>query len=285
MAEAKQTLPKLTDRYALGASGLEVSPVCLGMVADPAIIPAAYDAGINFFFITADMHWPLYDATRAGLFRLFRDRPEAREKIVVGVVSYVSQPEFGWLPFREVVDSLPGLSHIDLTIAGGSYGHEIEQRLVTYEKHRADRYLGTRATGVTFHDRPAIVPVLDRHALDIAFVRYNPIHPGAEKDVFPQIRDDHPLLYNFKSAAGHFTEAQYKSLGLGDDYWFPHITEYYRFALTQPALDGLLVSLPHVAAVGELADALAKGPLNDEDRQYLLDLGELATGKAKVASG
>jgi len=284
MLEAKRTLPKLTDRYALGDSGLEVSPVCLGMIADPAIVAAAFEAGINFFFITADMHWPLYNELRAGLYQLLRDRPEVRDQIVVGVVSYVAQPEFGWMPFGEVVDALPGLKHVDLTIAGGSYGYEIERRLATYAKHRTGHYLGTRATGVTFHDRPAIVPTLDKHAgaIDIGFVRYNPLHPGAEQDVFPQIRDDHPLLYNFKSAMGHFTEEQYKQLGLGEDYWMPHVTDYYRFAMMQPAIDGVLVSFPHVAAVREIADAFAKGPLDADDRQYLLDLADLAAGRAKL---
>ena len=285
MLEPRRTLPKLTDRFALGDSGLEVSPCCLGMVADAAIIPAAFEAGINFFFITADMHWPLYQATRAGLYELLRDRPEVRDQIVVGVVSYVTQAEFGWLPFQEVVEALPGLGHVDVTIAGGSYGHEIEQRLATYAKHRAGHYLGTRATGVTFHDRPAIVPVLDKYKIDIGFVRYNPLHPGAERDVFPQIRDDHPLLYNFKSAFGYLTEEQYATLGVGNDYRVPHITDYYRFALTQPALDGVLCSFPQVAAVRELADALAKGPLDDDDREYLLDLAELASGKATLKSG
>lgn len=80
----------------------------------------------------------------------------------------------------------------------------------------------------------------------------------------------------FKSTFGSLTQDELRALGVGDDYWLPHPTTYYRFALTQPALDGLLVALPSPASVGELGDALAKGPLDDEDRQYLLDLGELA---------
>jgi hypothetical protein len=280
MLEPRTTLPKLTDRLTLG-DGLAVSPICLGLVGDPAVVPAAFEAGINFFFVTADMHWPLYEGTRRGLYDLLRSKP--RDEIVVAVVSYATQPEFCRMPFSEVVDYIPPLERVDLMIAGGSYGDELERRLEIYGGHRTQRFLGARAIGTTFHDRTAVLPVLERRAVDIGFVRCNPMHPKAEAEVFPHVRDDHPLLFNFKSTWGCLTEAELRALGVGEDYWVPHPTTYYRFALTQPALDGLLVALPSPATVRELSDALAKGPLDDEDRQYLLDLGELARGKATLA--
>lgn len=93
------------------------------------------------------------------------------------------------------------------------------------------------------------------------------------------------LLYNFKSTTGHLAEPDYARLGVADDYWRPHFTDYYRFALMEPALDGMLCALPAPHAVGELADALARGPLDDDDHQYLLDLGELQRGAARVKPG
>lgn len=281
MLQPRRELPKLTDRYPLG-NGLQVSPFCLGLVGDPDVVAAAFEAGINFFFISADMHWPVYEQTRRGLAQLLRDKPAARDQIVLGLVAYVTQPEFCWVPFQEVLEELPAAKHVDVTIAGGSYGNEISRRLDVFAQHKARNYLGVRGTGATFHDRPAILPVLDANRVDIAFVRYNPVHPGAAKDLFPSVRDDHPLLFNFKSTIGHLDEGEYKALGVGDDFWRPHQTDYYRFALTAPALDGILCALPSVAAVRDLSDALAKGPLDEDDHQYLLDLGELARGAATV---
>ena len=84
------------------------------------------------------------------------------------------------------------------------------------------------------------------------------------------------LLYNFNSAISWISDdAHYAKIGVGEDNWKPRVTDYYRFALTEPAIDGLLVGLPTAASVGELAEALARGPLDDEDHQYLLDLAEL----------
>ena len=62
-----------------------------------------------------------------------------------------------------------------------------------------------------------------------------------------------------------------------------HFTDYYRFALTEPALDGILCAPPGSDAIRELVDALTAGPLDADDHQYLLDLGELLRGTAKVS--
>lgn len=292
MSEADRTaatraLPRVTDRLPLGSAGLTVSPICIGLAGDSNIVAAAYEAGINFFFVSADMHWPLYEETRRGIRDLLASKPAARDEIVVGVVAYVTQPEFCWYPYQEALDEVGNLGRIDLTIAGGSYGHEIDRRLEVYEKHRAVKHLGARAIGVSFHDRKSAADVIGRGTIDIGYVRYNPKHPGARTDVFPHLttRDAgrKTLLFNFKSTDGFLEEAEYAKHGIADDFWRPHQTDYYRFVLTTPVVDGILCALPHVAAVGELVDALAKGPLDEDDHQYLLDLGELARGEARVA--
>jgi len=282
MASPPRALPKLTDRLPLGTTGRQVSPICVGMLPHPDVVAAAFEAGINFFFISADMHWPLYEATRYGLAELLASRPGIRDDIVVGLVSYATQPEFCSAPFREVIETTPHLEHMDLAIAGGAYGHEIERRLAVYTRHRAGKFLGTDAIGVSFHDRAAVIPLFDRGAVDIGFVRYNPLHPRAATELLPQVRDDHPLLFNFKSTTGWMAREELLAVGVGDDCWHPHHTDYYRFALSQPAFDGILCSPPTPDAVRELADALARGPLDDDDHQYLLDLAELGRGKASL---
>jgi hypothetical protein len=282
MDSPRRALPKLTDRLPLGTTGRHVSPYCVGMIPDPAVVAAAFEAGINFFFISADMHWPLYEATRYGLMQLLGSRPGIRDEIVIGLVSYATQPEFCSAPFREVIDLTPHLGHMDLAIAGGAYASEIDKRMAVYARHRARGFLGTTSLGVSFHDRSAVIPLFDKGSVDIGFVRYNPLFPRAATALLPQVRDDHPLLFNFKSTTGWMPRDQLLALGVGDDCWHPHHTDYYRFALSQPAFDGILCSLPTPGAVRELADAMARGPLDDNDQQYLLDLADLGRGKASL---
>jgi hypothetical protein len=166
----RAAFPRLTDRLPLGASGPPVSPFALGMVGDPAVVEAAFAAGINLFFISVDMHWPLYEATRQGVARVLASNPGARDTIVIAAVSYVAQPEFLWSPFEELLAAVPEIAHLDVTVAGGCYGADVGARARVYREHRETRWRGTRAIGASFHDRPAALRALQDEAFDLVFV-------------------------------------------------------------------------------------------------------------------
>ena len=276
----RATLPQLIDRLPLGPNGLAVSPFCLGFVDDPRTVLAAFDAGINFFFVTADMHWPLYDATRRGLAMLFERGGDIRDRVVVGVVSYVAQLEFSRAPFYEVLASIPGLERIECTVIGGTQGSEFMVRLGEYRKHRVNGVIpGVRTTGASFHDRGAAALAVRHGMVDIAFCRYNVVHRGAEVDLFPLVAQRGPtLLYNFTSTQGFMTPERHAQLGLTKQHWRPSLTDYYRFALDRPELDGVLCALSTPRHVRALAEALASGPLTEEEIAYVKDLADLSSG-------
>ncbi len=273
------TLPKLTDRLTLGEAGLRVSPFCLGMVRSEDTASAAFDAGINFFFLSADLHWPYYDLARRGLEKLLARGPRIREQVVVAMVSYVTQPEFCVGALGEGLDAVAGLKSIDLAIIGGAYSHEFLRRLHIYRYIQSQGNLG-KATGTTFHDRIAALLAMNHNLVDIAFIRYNPIHTGAKIDLFPYLKQPTPtLLYNFKSTLGSIGTERYAALGLNDDYWQPKVTDYYRFALTRSEIDGLLCSPSTPQEVEALSSALEEGPLDEEEEKYLIDLATLDQGR------
>lgn len=279
----RASLPRLRDRLRLGEGCPKVSPICLGMVGDPRVVPAAFDAGANFFFLTADMHWPLYEPLRRGLAQLFARGGGVRDEVVVGAVSYVTQPEFCHAPFREVIDAVPGLARLDLTIAGGAYGPDLIARLPQYRLHREGALPGVRATGASFHDRLAARDAVVGEQLDLAYVRYNAEHRGAEEDLFPALAAPRrALVYAFKTTGGHLGEQARRGLGLTGDDWQPHLTDRYRFALARPELDGLLCALDEERHVAELDEALGRGPLDEEETQFLRDLGDLSAGRARL---
>ena len=280
----RKTLPKLADRYELGAAGLKVSPFCLGMVGAPETVPAAFDAGINFFFYTADMHWPYYEPTRQGIAQLLRRGGDIRDRIVVGVVSYCTQPEFCYAPFAEAMEAVPGLGRIDVTIAGGAYANEYLTRSAIFQGHRRSGYLGARAIGTTFHDRKAALQAINHQMIDIAYIRYNSSHAGAREDLFPFLDgSSKTLVYNFKNTLGFVPPEAYPQLGLNDTYWRPKVTDYYRFVLTRPEIHGSLCGLGDPAQVSALAKAMEEGPLDEEEEKFLMDLSLLAEGKASLA--
>lgn len=263
----------LTDRLSLG-SGLSVSPFCLGLVADPEIVLAAFDAGLNFFFVSADMHWPLYEPVREGLRRLLARGTAVRDRVVVAVVSYVTQPEFCYAPFYEVLEALPGLGHVDLGVIGGSYASDFMTRLAQYEKRPA----GMRGIAASFHQREAAATAISHGLLDLAFVRYNAAHAGAELDLFPRVppaTERRTKLFNFKSMSGYVPRARLEELGLPAGKWWPEPREHYRFALRRPELDGVLCALDTVSQVEGLSRLLVEPPLTEDEAEYLKTLAAL----------
>jgi hypothetical protein len=254
------------------------------MVGESETVGAAFDAGINFFFITTDMHWPLYEGTRRGIRALLARGSENRDQIVVAGVCYQTQPEFCQHPFQELLDEMTGLERLDVLIAGGAYAGEFPTRLAVYEKHRRTGYLGSRGIGTTFHDRQEARRAVKENLVDAAFVRYNPGHAGARRDLFPHLVEPaSTLLFGFNSTSGYVPPEQMTELGLpGDVYWHPHVTDHYRFALSRSELDGLLIGLESSAQVAALADALEKGPLDEEGQEYLTQVALVAQGRARV---
>jgi len=280
---ARASLPRFTDRLSLAASGLAVSPFCVGMVQRPETILAAFDAGINFFFLTADMHWPYYRHVRDGIQLLLKRGGDIRTRFVVACVSYVTQQEFCSMPFHEVLDNVPGLERLDILCAGGAYGHELDRRLPVYVSHRETRFVGARGIGVTFHDRAAAVRHVQDGTFDLCFIRYNAAHAGARTDLFPRIVNPKALLYNFKNLGGYVTPERCAELGLAPSDWRPKITDHYRFVLSQPALDGILCAPATPDHVDALSRAIEEGPLDEDEEEYLMDLCLLDQGKVELA--
>jgi hypothetical protein len=282
---ARTRLPSPADRLPFGAADLRVSPFCIGHVDEPGAIAAAFDAGINFFFVTTDLHWPVYEGSRRGLEQLLRRRGGVRDRIVVAAACYATQPEFCTSPFEELLEAVPGLERLDVLIAGGAYSHEFMLRLPVYEEHRRVRFLGARAIGTTFHDRRLALSAVRGGLVDAAFIRYNPDHSGARGDLFPHLPEGgRTLLLNFKSVWRVVGPTRCCELGVGDDCWRPRPTDYYRFALARPEIDGVLCAPRTPAQVQELLRALEEGALSPEQERYLLDLADLDQGRAKLDS-
>jgi hypothetical protein len=278
----RQSLPRPSTRLPLGATGLRVSPLCLGITTDPQVIPAAFEAGINFFFVSADVHWPKYEGIRRGLGMLLA-RPGVREQIVVGVVSYLADEMFRHLQFNEVIDAVPGLRYIDLMIVGAVAGPgSLSFRSDCVRTGRNMRLHGAQATGASFHDRKMAAQSLLADELDIHYIRYNAAHWGARVDIFPHLaRQRRSLLYNFKSMVGYH-EAVTAARRLGSA-WNLHPTDAYRFALSNPHIDGVLFAPGSPGELQELVRMLEGKPFTPAEQELMMILA--AAGSSRTEAG
>lgn len=274
----RRELPRFTQRLSVGE--LQVSPFCLGIVGDWRVIPAAFELGINFFFVTADMHWPLYEASRQGLRDLIASRPGIRDEIVVAGACYPTQPEFCVAPFQELVQALPGLERVDLLVAGGSYAADLIPRVNVMRG--VAKPLGARAVGASFHDRRAAATAANHGIVDLCYVRYNPAHPGARTDLFPFLTPNKRPLFNFKSMMGWVPHDRLRQLNVNPDLWYPTPPDYYRYALSRTHMDGLLCALGQVEHLTELDEGMKTGGLTAEEEDHLDELAVLTKQRIGV---
>ena len=273
----RSVLPKPTDRLPLGRSGLKVSPLCLGITASPETVTEAYENGVNFFFVTADLHWPLYDGVRRGLAKLLSGNRARRDEVVVGVVSYLDNPLFGALQFNEVIAEVPGLERVDLLIAGAVASQaSFTSRLYSMAAARQSGQHGARAIGASFHQRTLALMGGGYDLLDVSFIRYNAAHPGARRDLFPYLP---PLracpVFNFKSVMARVTREQFEGLGLPAGYWCPETCDYYRFVMSRGEIDGVLCSPGSPSELREMLKALERGPVSAAEEEYMIWLAGL----------
>ena len=274
----RRSLPRLTDRLALGTTGFRVSPFCLGMVEDKRCVLEAFDAGINFFFLSADLHWPAYGALRDGLRTLLRSKKATRDDIVVATVCYPAQPQLNHMPFVEVLDALPELGRVDVAVTGAAYASDYPRRAPTYESHRRSGFCGIRSIGASFHSRVAARRAIESKRLDIAYVRYGPRHGGARNDLFPFVPPARrrPLVYAFKCRTGALPRGAWAEVDPGRTQWWPQREDYFRFALTRPELSGVLFSAATPRDVTRLARSLERGPLAEDEEEYMREVARYA---------
>lgn len=271
----RTALPAFRDRMSLGSKGLQVSPYALGMVMDPDLVPLAFDAGINLFFLSADLHWGFYEGLRKGLEMLLSRGGDVRDRIVVCAVSYMTQKDFWIGPFEEVLTFLPALERLDVLVAGGCYADDYPRRRDAYRELGEIGAFGARATGFSFHDRRVGLAAVNQDAPDLAFLRYNPLHPRAQEDVFPHLAPNRSTrLMGFKSTLGYVRPEYLTPFGL-DRFWVPRPQDCYRYALTRTALDGLLCSPQTPEELEALARALEEGPLEPDEEAHLEALATL----------
>jgi len=277
-AAPRRKLPTARDRRPLGVSGLTVSPICIGLTGSPDVIPAAYDRGVNFFFLTADLHWPLYEGLRQGLMQLLARGGGVRDDIVVALVSYLDEPLFHYLQVHEVFDAVAGLQRADVLLAGAvSSATSFNERFAALVAARSVGHGGMRAIGASFHDRPTARDAINLDCIDASFIRFNAAHPGAAQDIFPQLRPRRrSLIYNFTSVLGMVTQEQFTALGLDGRYYLPRATDYYRYVLTSEAVDGILCAPRTVGQLEEMLTALELGALTPEEVTYMTWLSTTA---------
>jgi len=262
------------EHVSLGRTGLNVSRLGIGSgygAPSAAIEKAFHEHGINYFYQSSPRRAGMRDAVR----NLARNH---REKIVVALQTY---DRLGMLMQRYLEKGLRehGIEYCDVLILGwfnrfpGKRIIDAALRLKEQGKVKFLAMSGHRRT--TFGEMAA----QGDSPVDIFQVRYNAVHTGAEKDIFPHLPENkRPGITIYTATCWKKLLKQSKMPEGEKPLTAP---ECYRFVLSHPDVDLCMTGAANAQQIEEAATALDGGPLNDEEMARIRRIGAHIYGKKK----
>ena len=185
------------DRIEIGNTGLLSSRLGIGSTFDAstAVIEDAFERGINYLY-WGTVRQPDFARAMVNLSKHHRD------ELILTVQSYSQDPSS---IEGEVEDALKtaGIENFDFLLLGNRNSALSEEYVELFERLR-DRGL-LRYMSLSSHNRPFLPSLLedyeqDRSPFELLMLRYNPVHRGAETDVFPFIPErKHPTIATYTS--------------------------------------------------------------------------------------
>ena len=166
------------ERSVLGRTGCHVGR--LGVAASygvpAAAIERAFDHGVNY------LYWGSRRTREFG--QAIRNLAAQRDKLVLVVQSYSRLGSLVPWSLERALRELR-LDHADILLLG-LWNRKAPERILEACRKVKQRGL-VRFLAISTHHRP-LVPRLAGHPdVDVFHVRYNAVHTGAERDVFPHL--------------------------------------------------------------------------------------------------
>jgi predicted aldo/keto reductase-like oxidoreductase len=256
------------DPVILGRTGLKVGRLGISSsYGAPAVaFEEAFEKGCNYFtygtFIkggSPEMRKAVRNIVSKG----------QRNKLVVAIYTYAHWPLMTQRLFPRDLKKL-GVDYADILILG-YYSSLPGGELLDMANQLKEKGL-VRFIGLSGHKRKLFPVLAEKKIIDVLHVRYNAIHRGAEKDVFPFITgQDLPGIVSFTATRwGKLINPR----NLPDGLKVPKPTDAYRFVLSNPAVDVCMIGTNSLQQMREDLKVLDFGPLNQEEMNDIRSTGE-----------
>ncbi len=256
----------------LGRTGLKVCR--LGVAASfgvpAAAVERAFEQGVNYLYWGSIRRNQFGQAIR-GL------APSKRDRMVVVLQSYSRMGSLvGW-SIERALRALR-LDYADVLLLG-MWNKPVPRRILDASLALKERGL-VRFLAVSTHKRPRVPDIAAGSQFDIVHFRYNAVHTGAERDIFPRLPADNlPGLVAFTATSwGQLLNP--KKAPKGEKV--PTSTDCYRFVLTRPEVNVCMTGPVTSAHMDQALEALRLGPMNDEELKWMRRVGAAIYGKPVV---
>jgi aryl-alcohol dehydrogenase-like predicted oxidoreductase len=233
----------------------------------------AFEKGCNYFV------WNSFIKGRSKeMLKAMRNiiRSGKRDKLVIAMHSYGHNALLNRHFIKKSLKQL-GTDHIDVMLLGYYSWNPADSVLKGAFKLRDEGRV--KHIGMTGHNRKLIANLIDEKLLDVYHVRYNAVHTGAEKDVFPYLTEDkNPGMVAFTATCWRDLMDQ-KKMPPGEEPLTA--TDCYRFVLSNPHIHVCLTGPKTTEQMRENLKAVEMGPLNDEEMDRIRKIGSYIYNKKK----
>jgi aryl-alcohol dehydrogenase-like predicted oxidoreductase len=230
-------------------------------------VRAAMDRGVNAFLWNS--------RGKKGLKSPLREAIAGRRDQVT-VMGFASPGWFGWTVRRGAESLLRelGTDYLDVLLlgwvgVGAAWTDATEKALVELRESGK-----VRAIGCSIHDRPRAGKLAESSPLDMLMIRYNAAHPGAEREIFPHVKERKPTILAY-------TATSWRRLLKRPRGWDGNVMtagDCYRFQLSSPHVDLALTGPASRAELEENLAAVEKGPLSEDEAKWMRDFGRAVHG-------
>jgi aryl-alcohol dehydrogenase-like predicted oxidoreductase len=261
-----------SKKVQLGKTGLMVSRLGLGSSypAPTRSYHEAFERGVNYFYWGSRRRDLMGDA--------LRDIAKTkRDQLVVVLQSYA---RFGWMLKRSVESAIKslGLDHGDVLLLGwfnGAPADRILDAAMDLKERGRIKHIA-----ISSHNRPLFPKLLADERYDVWHVRYNAVHRGAEREVFPSVADladvTRPGVVTYTTTRwGQLCDPAKTPKGERT----PTGTDCYRFALSHPNVDVAISGPADEEQMRQALDTLGKGPMSADELSWMRRVGDHIYGK------
>jgi len=252
----------------LGRTGLTVGPLGLSATygVPAAAVERAFDEGMNY------LYWGSYRRPAFG--RALRNLARQRERMVLAVQSY---SPFAAGITRSLERSLRrlGFAYADVLLLGYR-NRPIPERIRAACCRLRERGL-VRHLAISTHNRALIPTMAADPDIEVFHVRYNAVHTGAERDVFPRLPAENPpgiiafTATSWKQLLGH------RRIPSGERV--PTAGDCYRFVLSHPAVDVCMTGPATAEHVDHALAAIRRGPMDEDELAWMRRVGRAIYAK------
>lgn len=263
-----------------GQTGLQVSRLGIGssFTGDSAFIEEAVEQGINYLY-WGSIRRPAFGRAIRNLAR------KNREGVVLTVQSYTRVAAL-MAPSIELALRRARVEYFDFLLLG-MWNKPPGQRLIDAAQ-RLKEQGKVRHLMMSTHNRPSLEGHFRRFQakespFDAFMLRYNAVHRGAERDVFPHLpATPGPGIVAYTATRwGHLVDPKKMPPGEAP----PPARDCYRFALSHPAVSLVLCGPSNREQMQEALRALDAGPLDAEEMARMHRIGNYVYGKYKPQFG